>query len=58
MLLFKGVQIGTLYRLQGITFSNGCNSSIVHDIGSEEEKNPIVSGENVMLWNQRLWHIK
>jgi hypothetical protein len=36
MLLLKGVWIGTLYKMQGITISDGCNSSIVPDIGSEE----------------------
>jgi hypothetical protein len=38
MVLLKGVWIGTLYKLQGITISDGCNSSIVPDIGVEEEK--------------------
>jgi hypothetical protein len=56
--LFKGVQIGTLYKLQGSTISNGCNSFIVHDIGAEEEKTPIVYGEKVILWHQRLGNIK
>jgi hypothetical protein len=56
--LLKGVRFGTLYKLQGITISDGCNSSIVHDIGVEEERTPIVSGEKVMLWHQRLGHIE
>ena len=42
MVLLKGVRIGTLYKLQGITISNGCNSSIVPDIGAEEQKNPYI----------------
>jgi hypothetical protein len=58
MVLLKGVQIGTLYKLQGRTISDGCNSSIVPDIGVEEEKTPTVSGEKVMLWHQRLGHIR
>jgi hypothetical protein len=58
MVLLKGVQIGTLYKLQGSTTSDGCNSSIVLDIGFEEEKTPTVSGEKVMLWHQRLGHIR
>jgi hypothetical protein len=58
MVLLKGVQIGTLYKLQGITISDGCNSSIVLDIGAKEEKNPIVSREKAMLWHQRLGHIR
>jgi hypothetical protein len=44
--------------MQGITISDGCNSSIVTNIGVEEERNPIVSGEKVMLWHQRLGHIR
>jgi hypothetical protein len=57
MVLLKGVQIGTLYKLLGSTISDGCNSSIVPEIGAEEEKNPTVSGEKTMLWHQRLGHI-
>jgi hypothetical protein len=56
MMLLKGVHIGTLYNLQGSTISGGCNSSIVLEIEAEEEKTPIVSGENVMSWHQRLGH--
>jgi hypothetical protein len=36
MVLLKGVRFGTLYKLKGITISDGCNSSIVPDIGVEE----------------------
>jgi hypothetical protein len=57
MVLLKGVRFGTLYKLQGSTISDGCNSSIVPDIGVEEERTPTVSGEKVMLWHQRLGHI-
>jgi hypothetical protein len=57
MVLLKGVRIGTLYKMQGRTISNGCNSSIVLDIGAEEEKTPTIYGENNMLWNQGLGHI-
>jgi hypothetical protein len=58
MVLMKGVHIGTLCKLQGITISDGCNISIVPDIGVEEEKTPIVSEEKVLLWHQRLEHIR
>jgi hypothetical protein len=58
MVLLKGVWFGTLYKLQGSTISDGCNSSIVLDIGFEEERTPTVSGEKVMLWHQRLGHIR
>jgi hypothetical protein len=57
MMLLKEFQFGTLYKLQGSTISDGCNNSSVPDIGFEEETNPTVSGEKVMLWNQRLGHI-
>ena len=36
MVLLKGVQFGTLYKMQGSTISDGCNISIVPDIGLEE----------------------
>jgi hypothetical protein len=57
MVLYKGFWFGTLYKLQGSTISDGCNSSIVPDIGVEEEVTPTVSGEKVMLWHMRLGHI-
>jgi hypothetical protein len=57
MVLMKGVQFGTLYKLQGNTISDGCNTSIFLDIGVEEERTHTVSGEKVMLWHQRLGHI-
>jgi hypothetical protein len=58
MELLKGVLFGTMYKLQGITISDGCNSSIVPDIGVEEERTPKVSREKVMLWHQRPGHIR
>ena len=57
-MVLKGVWFGTMYKLQGSTISDGCNSSIFPDIGVEEERNPIVSGEKVMLWHQILGHIR
>ena len=47
MVLLKGVWFGTLCNMQGINISDGCNSSIVLDIGVEEEITLIVS--KVML---------
>jgi hypothetical protein len=35
MVLLKGVRFGTLYNMKGRTISDGCNSSIVTDIGVE-----------------------
>jgi hypothetical protein len=58
MVLLKGFWIGNLYKMQGSTISDGFNTSIVHDIGAKEEKDPTVSGEKTMLWHQRLGHIR
>jgi hypothetical protein len=57
MVLLKGFQFGTRHKLQGSIISDGCNSSIVPDIGVEEERTPTVSGEKFMLWHQRLGNI-
>eukprot|EP00253_Pinus_taeda_P029934 PITA_29934 len=54
LVLMWGVRIGTLYKLQGSTIVNGCNSSMVPENGAE---NLVVSGEKTMLWHQRLGHI-
>eukprot|EP00253_Pinus_taeda_P011480 PITA_11480 len=48
LVLMRGVQIGTLYKLQGSTVINGCNSSMVLESGAE---NLVVSGEKTMLWH-------
>jgi hypothetical protein len=58
MVLLKGVWLGTLYKLQGSTISDGCNSSIVLYIGVEEERTPMVFEEKVMLWHQILGNIR
>eukprot|EP00253_Pinus_taeda_P027759 PITA_27759 len=55
LVLMWGVRTGTLYRLQGSTFVDGCNSSVVPKSGVE---NLVVSGEKTMLWHQRLGHIR
>jgi hypothetical protein len=52
IVLMKGVRFGTLYKLLGSTISDGFNSSIVPDIGVEEERTRTVSREKVMLWHQ------
>ena len=54
LVLMRGVWIGTLYKLQGSTVVDGCNSSMVPENGVE---NLVVSGEKTMLWHQRLGHI-
>jgi hypothetical protein len=58
MVFLKGVWIGNIYKIQGISISNGCNSSFVSDIGAEEDKTPTISGEKVMLLYQILRHIR
>ena len=40
IVLLKGVWIGTMYKFQGTTIINGCNTSIVPDNGAEQEKTP------------------
>eukprot|EP00253_Pinus_taeda_P009547 PITA_09547 len=54
LVLMWEVQIGTLYKLQGSIFVDGCNSSVVPESGA---KNIVVSEEKTMLWHQRLGHI-
>eukprot|EP00253_Pinus_taeda_P034563 PITA_34563 len=54
LVLMRGVRIGTLYKLQGSTVVDGCNSSMVPESGEEDL---VVSGEKTMLWHQRLGHI-
>jgi hypothetical protein len=57
MVLLKGVRIGTMYKLLRSIINDGCNSSIVPDIGTEEEKTPTISREKAMLLHQRLGNI-
>eukprot|EP00253_Pinus_taeda_P015691 PITA_15691 len=54
LVLMRGVRIGTLYKLQGSTVIDGCNSSMIPESGAEDL---VVSGEKTMLWHQRLGHI-
>ena len=55
LVLLWGFQSGTIYKILGSTAIYGCNSSMVLESGVE---NIVVSGENTMLWNQRLGHIR
>jgi hypothetical protein len=57
MVLLKGVWFGNMYKMKGSIIIDGFNSSIVPDIGVEEERTPTVSREKVMMWHQRLGHI-
>jgi hypothetical protein len=58
MVLLKEVPFETLYKMQGRTISDVCNSSIVPKIGDEVEKNPTVFGEKTMVWHQILGNIR
>jgi hypothetical protein len=49
MLLLKGIRFVTLYNMQGITISDGCNSHIVPNTRVEEERTSTVSGENLII---------
>ena len=50
-----GVRIGTLYKLLGSDFIDGCNSDVVLESGA---KNIVIFGEKVILWHQMLRHIR
>ena len=54
LVLMRGVWTRTMYKLQGSTVVDGCNSYVVHESGAQ---NLVVSGEKTMLWHQRLGHI-
>jgi hypothetical protein len=57
MVLLKGVWIGTLYNMQGRTISEGCNSSIVFEIGAKEEKKLLESLEKRLCCGIKDWGI-
>eukprot|EP00253_Pinus_taeda_P030865 PITA_30865 len=55
LVLMWGARIGALYKLQGSTIVDGCNSSVVPESGGE---NLVISREKTMLGHQRLGHIR
>jgi hypothetical protein len=57
MMLLRGVWCGTMYKLLGSTYTNGCNSSIILEQTNKEEKTNTVPEKKTMLWHQRLGHI-
>jgi hypothetical protein len=57
MVLMRGVRCGTLYKLLGSTYTNGCNNSIVPEQRNEGGNTNIVLEKKTMLWHQRLGHI-
>jgi hypothetical protein len=56
MVLIRGVRCGTLYKLFGSTYTNGCNSYVVLEQKNGEKTNTIPE-KKTMLWHQRLGHI-
>jgi len=57
MVLMRGVQYGTLYKLLGKTIIGDCNNTVVPESSNEENNVPEVSRGEAMLWHQRLGHI-
>jgi hypothetical protein len=53
MVLMRGVWCGTLYKLLGRTYTDGCNSSIVPEQRNKEDMIHIPR-KKTMLWHQRL----
>ena len=57
MVLMRGVQYGTLYKLLERTFMDGCNNCIVPKSKDDESKVSDIFGGDTMLWHQRFRHI-
>jgi hypothetical protein len=57
MVLMRGVQCGTLYKLLGITYTNECNIFVVPEQRNKGDKTNTVPEKKTMLWHQRLWGI-
>ena len=57
MVLIRGVQYGTLYKILRRTIIHECNSSIVLEDGAKDDITLNASGGKTMLWNQRLGYI-
>jgi hypothetical protein len=57
MVLMRGVQCGTLYKLLERTYTNGCNSFVFPEKTNKEDKTNNVAGKKTMPWHQRLGHI-
>jgi hypothetical protein len=58
MVLMRGVRCGTLYKLLGITYTNGCNNYVVLEQTNKEYKTNTIPEKKTMLWHQRLGHIR
>jgi hypothetical protein len=51
MVLMRGVQCGTLYKLLGSTYTNGCNNYVVHEQTNKEDKTNIFPRKKTTLWH-------
>ena len=58
MVLMRGVRCGTLYKLLGSTYTNGCNSFVVLEQKNKEDKTNIVPEKKTMLWHKRIRHVQ
>jgi hypothetical protein len=57
MVLMRGVRCGTLYKLLGSTYTNGCNSFVFPEKRNEVDNTNTVLEKKTMLWHQRRGHI-
>ena len=58
MVLIRGVRYGTLYKLLGSTYTNGCNIYVVPEKTNKEYKTNIIPEKKTMLQHQGLGHIR
>ena len=58
MVLMRGFQYGTLYKLLGSAIIDECNSFVVPEEGGTDDKTLNASGGKIMLWHQRMRHIE
>ena len=58
MVLMRGFQYGTIYKLLGSTIIDECTSSVVLEEGGKDDKTLTASGGKTMLWHQILGNIE
>jgi hypothetical protein len=58
MVLMRAFRCGTLYKLLGNTYTNGCNNYFVLEKTNKEYKTNTIPRKKTMLWHQRLGHIR
>jgi hypothetical protein len=57
MVLMRKVRCGTLYKLLGRNYTNGCNSSVVPEKRNGGYKINTIPEKKTVLWHQRLGNI-